>query len=232
MILTLFTELNILLAPNKTFCPTQVLEFMGITLDCVQMQAWLPEDKLIRTRTRLSTWSSKRACVLCDLQSLIGSLQFACKVISPGRPFMQHIINLTHNVSEPGQLIYLNSEFRKDVVMWQLRLDHWNGVSLLFLPPPPHPPSPNNPLTSIFIPMLQVLLALEPFLIISGFKVHGFQGPVPQKPINANLRLKINQAVYFSTPKCCSTQIFSRTLHEKMSILKNKNKQKELSPKS
>ena len=58
------------------------------------------------------------------------------------------------------------------------------------------------------------------------------QGPVPQKPINANLRLKINQAVYFSTPKCCSTQIFGRTLHEKTSILKNKNKQKKLSPKS
>ena len=58
------------------------------------------------------------------------------------------------------------------------------------------------------------------------------QGPVPQKPINANLRLKINQAVYFSTPKCCSTQIFGRTLHEKTSILKNKNKQKILSPKS
>ena len=57
-------------------------------------------------------------------------------------------------------------------------------------------------------------------------------GPVPQKPINANLRLKINQAVYFSTPKCCSTQIFGRTLHEKTSILKNKNKQKKLSPKS
>ena len=32
---------------------------------------------------------------------------------------------------------------------------------------------------------------------------NGELGPVPQKPINANLRLKINQAVYFSTPKCC-----------------------------
>ena len=59
-----------------------------------------------------------------------------------------------------------------------------------------------------------------------------YLGPVPQKPINANLRLKINQAVYFSTPKCCSTQIFGRTLHEKTSILKNKNKQKKLLPKS
>ena len=57
-------------------------------------------------------------------------------------------------------------------------------------------------------------------------------GPVVQKPINANPRLKINQGVYFSTPKCRSTLIFGRTLHRRKSILKNKNKQKKLSPKS
>ena len=38
-------------------------------------------------------------------------------------------------------------------------------------------------------------------------------GPVVQKPINANPRLKINQGVYFSSPKCCSTLIFGKTLH-------------------
>ena len=37
-------------------------------------------------------------------------------------------------------------------------------------------------------------------------------GPVVQKPINANPRLKIFQGVYFSTPKCCSTLIFGKTL--------------------
>ena len=76
------------------------------------------------------------------------------------------------------------------------------------------------------MPMVYILRSLE------RMSVNIDQGPVPQKPINANLRLKINQAVYFSTPKCCSTQIFGRTLHEKTSILKNKNKQKKLSPKS
>ena len=38
-------------------------------------------------------------------------------------------------------------------------------------------------------------------------------GPVVQKPINANPRLKINQGVYLSAPKCCSTLIFGKTLH-------------------
>ena len=58
------------------------------------------------------------------------------------------------------------------------------------------------------------------------------QGLVVQKPINANPRLKVNQGVYFSLPKCCSALVFGKILHSKKSILKNKNKQKKLSPKS
>ena len=57
-------------------------------------------------------------------------------------------------------------------------------------------------------------------------------GPVVQKPINANPRLRINQGVYFSTPKCCSTLIFGKNLHWRKSILKNKKWQTKLSPKS
>ena len=56
------------------------------------------------------------------------------------------------------------------------------------------------------------------------------QGPVVQKPINTNPRLKVNQGVYFYTLRCCSTLIFGKTLHLKWSILKNKNRQKKLSP--
>ena len=39
------------------------------------------------------------------------------------------------------------------------------------------------------------------------------QGPVVQKPINANPRLKINQGVYFSATECCSKLIFGKTIH-------------------
>lgn len=133
-VLTLFEELNIPLAPKKTFRPTQVLEFMGITLDSVKMEARLPEDKLHQTRVMLAAWSSRRGCHLRELQSLIGTLQFACRVISPGRPFTQRIINLTRGVPETKQIIRLSQEFRKDILMWQIFLNHWNGVSL-FLPP-------------------------------------------------------------------------------------------------
>lgn len=133
-VLTLLTDLDIPLAPNKTFPPSQVLEFMGITLDSLKMQARLPEDKLSSAQEKISAWSTRKVCRLKDLQSLIGTLQFACRVISPGRPFLQRMINLTRGFSNPNQCIKLNDEFRKDITMWQLFLSNWNGVSL-FLPP-------------------------------------------------------------------------------------------------
>lgn len=107
---------------------------MGITLDSIRMEARLPSDKLHNARVLLSTWASKQTCHLRELQSLIGTLQFACRVISPGRPFMQRIINLTRGVPKPRPILCINPEFRKDILMWQIFLDHWNGVSL-FLPP-------------------------------------------------------------------------------------------------
>jgi len=106
-VLTLFEELNILLAPKKTFRPTQVLDFMGITLDSVHMER-LPEDKFHSACLMLVSWSSKRTCCLRDLQSLIENLQFACRIISPGHPFMQWINNLTQGVRNLAHFISLN----------------------------------------------------------------------------------------------------------------------------
>ena len=107
-LLTLFTDLGIPLAPGKTFHPSTELEFMGILLDSQKMEARLPDDKLSRIRTLIASWQSKRACRLHDLQSLIGSLHFACKVVAPGRPFLRRMIALTRGLSNPTSVIRLS----------------------------------------------------------------------------------------------------------------------------
>jgi len=88
---------------------------MGITLDSVNKQARLPEDKLDKAWSMLLGWSSKWVYShQRDLQSLIETLQFA------SFPWLG--LPATHNYP-----------FRKDLHMWHLFLDHWNGISL-FLP--------------------------------------------------------------------------------------------------
>ena len=86
-LLTLFTDLDIPFAPGKTFTPSTQLEFMGILLDSSLIEARLPDDKLTRLRSLVSVWQSKTSCRLHDLQSLIGSLHFTCKVVAPSHPF-------------------------------------------------------------------------------------------------------------------------------------------------
>ncbi len=53
---------------------------MGIVLDSTRMEARLPDDKLARIRNLLDSFTNRRTTRLVDLQSLIGTLQFACKV--------------------------------------------------------------------------------------------------------------------------------------------------------
>ncbi len=103
MLLT-FTTLGVPIAEQKTEGPSQVIEFLGITLDSQKMEARLPADKLSRLSTDLNSWQTKTSATLQELQSLIGTLNFACKVIAPGRAFLQRI-NLTRGGSKP----HLNS---------------------------------------------------------------------------------------------------------------------------
>ena len=129
MIMT-FKNLNIPISSPKTEGPCYSLQFMGIILDSHRMEARLPEDKVERIKTALSTFQSQRSTTLRELQSLIGTLNFACKVIPPGRPFLQRIIQLTRGVKQPHHHIKLTAGFHKDIDMWKIFIEQWNGVGL------------------------------------------------------------------------------------------------------
>lgn len=118
MLLT-FRNLGIPIAANKTEGPSTTLEFMGIILDTVRMEARLPADKVERIQASLALFQTKRTCTLKELQSLIGTLNFACRVIPHGRPFLQHMIELTRKVAKPHHHIKLSKGFFKDLTMWQ-----------------------------------------------------------------------------------------------------------------
>ena len=91
--LRFFMSVHAPVVASKTLGPSQVLEFMGIELDATRMAARLSMDNLQRTQDLLHSFSSRRSVRLVELQSLIGTLQFACKAVVPGRTFLQHVIN-------------------------------------------------------------------------------------------------------------------------------------------
>ena len=74
-------ELGVPIAEHKRDGPTTCLTYLGIEVDTVASQLRLPQEKLQRLRTLLVEWGDRKVCERRQLESLIGSLNHACKVI-------------------------------------------------------------------------------------------------------------------------------------------------------
>ena len=133
--------LGVPIADHKRDGPTTCLMYLGIEIDTAAGQLKLPDDKLRRLRALLRDWGARRACTHKELESLIGLLNHACKVVRPGRSFLRRMLDLLHSVHRPPNSpvpLRLNQGFRADLAWWRLFLERWNGVS--FLLPPAHLP--------------------------------------------------------------------------------------------
>ena len=71
-----------------------VAEFMDIILDTTAMEARLPPDKLLKGQVILDALLQKSSCSRIKLESLIGFLSFAAKVVFSGRAFLRRLYNL------------------------------------------------------------------------------------------------------------------------------------------
>ena len=80
--LMLCKELGIPVMPEKVAGPTTLLDFLGLLIDTIKMEISLPEDKLLRLKSLLSSWLCRKSCTKRQLQSLIGHLHHASKSLS------------------------------------------------------------------------------------------------------------------------------------------------------
>ena len=132
MVLDTFQELGVPVAENKLVGPSTCITFLGIEIDSVRMKLRLPEDKLERVKTLVAEWRGQRSCRKRELESLIGHLSHACKVVRPGRRVLSGMIQLLAIAKKPFHYIRLNEAFRGDLEWWHAFLGQWNGVSMLF----------------------------------------------------------------------------------------------------
>ena len=127
--LDIFRRLNVPLALHKTEGPATSLEYLGIILDSQRMEARLPREKVLRISSVLSSFAHKKTCVKRELLSLLGHMNFASRVIRPGRSFVSHLIALSTSVKELFHHVTLTAAVRSDLNMWSLFLRQWNGAS-------------------------------------------------------------------------------------------------------
>ena len=121
-------DIYIPLAPEKTQGPAQVHTFLGIELDTVGMQAKLPQDKLLKCHKNIQLLPKRVKHI--RLQSIIGLLNFACRVIAPHRAFLRRSIDLTQHGNRPHHFIKLTRETKEDLRTWLAFLKLHNGVTI------------------------------------------------------------------------------------------------------
>lgn len=134
---TMFNQLGLTVAKEKTVGPTTRITFLGIQIDSVEMTIGLDSEKVSSIRTLLTEWLDRETCSLHQLLSIVGILSWAANVVAHGRTFVQHLRLLAqlHNDvtdSRDETLIRITTECREDLQWWQSFMAEWNGISLLW----------------------------------------------------------------------------------------------------
>ena len=141
MILETCKELGVPLADEKQEGPTTKLTLLGIQIDTEEATLSLPPEKLLRLQQEVAKWVARKSCTRKELESLLGTLQFACRVIPAGRSFLRRMIPLLSHASLAHHHIRLSKHFRSDLAWWKkiprcmpipVRLHRWSEARTSF----------------------------------------------------------------------------------------------------
>ena len=124
-----FNYLGIPLSAEKVEGPLPVLCFPGIELDCQQLEARLPEPKLHELQSLVTRHSTCRTITQRELESFLGKLSFAARVITPGRTFMRRLWDTCKRYPKSHYRIHLSEDALSDIKWWHRLLSDWNGKS-------------------------------------------------------------------------------------------------------
>ena len=108
-----------------------MITFLGTELDTASMTAHLPIEKLHRYQNTILSVTSQNKVTPRLLKSIIGMLQFATAVVTPGRLFLRRLYDLTMQVTKPHHFIRLTKEVKEHLCMWFSFLQSYNGKTII-----------------------------------------------------------------------------------------------------
>lgn len=125
------SSLGVPLALDKTKGPSSVIVFLGIEIDTSNMVLRLPQEKLSKLQAQLMSAYNSKKLTLQELQSLLGSLNFACRVVRPGRAFCRRLIDATIGISKSHHRIRITESMKSDIATWLTFLKNYNGTTVM-----------------------------------------------------------------------------------------------------
>lgn len=118
------------IAEDKTEGPKTLICFLGLEIDSEEMVVRIPMQKVQEIIERIGIILGREKVTLRMMQSLIGSLNFACRAIVPGRPFCRRLIDAICGLTRPHHHLRVKAEIRQDLIMWLEFFANFNGVSV------------------------------------------------------------------------------------------------------
>jgi len=124
-------RLGIPVAQEKTEGPSTTIHYLGLLIDTEKMIIQIPDEKVAELKCKIKFVLGRKKVTLRDLQSLCGSLAFCSKALPAGRAFSRRIYFATSNVKKPYHYIKVNEGMYQDLMVWNLFLDKFNGISYM-----------------------------------------------------------------------------------------------------
>ena len=124
-------RLGVPLAKEKSVGPTTKITYLGLEIDSERQIIAVPDKKLLDIKKKVQSALEASNITLKELQSVIGSLSFVCKAVSPGRAFLRRLIDLTCGRKKSNEKIQLSQGARTDLEMWCIFLRQFNGTSII-----------------------------------------------------------------------------------------------------
>ena len=128
--MTKMKSLGVPVASEKTEGPTTKLSFLGLELDSSEMTIRIPKAKIEEICQKILDMLSRKKCTLRQMQSLIGSLNFACRAVVPGRLFCRRLINAICGLTKPNHHLNITVSMKEDLKLWLKFFEDFNGISV------------------------------------------------------------------------------------------------------
>ena len=120
---------------KKLLGPAQVVRYLGIDVDSVNMNLSLPVDKLIRLKTVVDSFLNRKKATKKELEELTGLLNHCAQVVRGARTFMRRLYDACNSVSKQHYKVRLSQEFKADLIWWQEFAAVFNGKARIMAHP-------------------------------------------------------------------------------------------------
>lgn len=137
-LIMLLRRLGFLINWTKVVDPTQIIVFLGIEINSIDMSLRLPDEKMLSIHNELNLFLNRKRASKRQLQSLAGRLSFAAAVIAGGRVFLRRIIDAISLLNHKSDRMLLSNPLRGDIEWWYHFMQVFNGKSLLLHENPIH----------------------------------------------------------------------------------------------